>query len=68
MTVNPLEPALWCDHGQWQVVKDEACLHLPWGPRWIGDSRVWKVRRWQSYRRCRVWCVLHGYGWLPVLT
>lgn len=52
MTGPTIEPALWCDHGYWQVVRDETELYAP-------------TRRF-SLLKCRLWCLLHGYGWLPV--
>jgi hypothetical protein len=49
-----IKPALWCDHGRWQVTRDETCLYL--APR----GRL-------GYWLCRLWCWRHGYGWLPVI-
>ena len=59
-----IEPALWCDHGRWRVTKDEVCLYLPQiGPD--GSARYIDGRA--GYWLCRAWCLLHGYGWLPVI-
>jgi hypothetical protein len=59
-----LDPALYCDHGRWQVTQDETCLYLPQigrygNPRYI-DGEL-------GYWLCRWWCWRHGYGWLPVI-
>lgn len=51
---DTIEPALWCDIAQWQVVKDETCLYLAPDP---GPG---------GYVQCRAWCRANGYGWLPI--
>jgi hypothetical protein len=59
-----IEPALYNDHGRWQVVQDETCFYLPKiGPGWKAHYIDGKLGYWL----CRLWCLLHGYGWLPVI-
>lgn len=58
-----IKPALYCDHGQWQVTEDETCLYLP-RAFWSRLSGRREPRL--SYQRCRLWALLHSYGWLPV--
>lgn len=54
-----MTPELWCDHGHWQVVRDETCLYLPKrGSHYIAGRL--------GYWLCRLWCLRRGYGWLPV--
>lgn len=63
MSGPTIYPALWCDHGQWQVVRDEVCLFLP---RIGTDSNAHYFVGKIGYWLCRAWCLLHGYGWLPL--
>lgn len=53
MSGPTIDPALWCDHGHWQVVRDETALYVP--------------SRRCSWLKCRVWSLWHRYGWLPVV-
>ena len=59
-----IKPALWNDHGRWQVTQDEICLFLP---RLRHDWNGIYFEGQLGYWLCRLWCWRHGYGWLPVI-
>jgi len=59
-----IEPALFCDHGRWEIDRNETCL---FNPRIGTDQRAYYFHGPAGYWLCRLWCLTHGYGWLPVI-